>query len=336
LLDDDDLDSLAYIGFIVKKSFASQESVDIIKNDAVQMLAKTPDAVEYFDYVVKRSYYRFELPSLLAVSVEAANVLLRNELLDFASKYFGGVAYVAECELRGSLRVATDAESYLDGNILYTHSDLPLRSEKRSRNGIYAFLMLTDVDCMQGPTFLFEKSHLINPVNNSNLTSDFVSKATYLANQSKIKLKIFDSLGAGDLLIFDMDVWHGRLPAKLPGRFIALIKFFPELNTHRLENLLVSTEVLSRLNGRQLTSLIGPDRQFARPTRAPMRLEGRKSYVKIFDRSVVFIDKFFVRILSLKTIFFKLRPRVRELIFFTGKRQKYDPNLLFPDDLFKD
>lgn len=304
---DYDLSVLSRNGFLIKQRFASRESVHSIMEDACKLLHRLPSSINYTDYLVNRSFYRFELPSLPAVSFEAMKVMLDHDLLGLAEKYFNAPAYVAEFELRGSLRVADSSQPYLDGNILHTHTDLPLGSQARSRNGLYFFLALTDIFLENGPTFLFSGSHKLDcSAFKCHVDDNFLAFSDYEKVSQDIELKVCSPMLEGDLLIFDMDIWHGRLPAQKPGRYIAMLKLSPPNQSLHLENLLVGTEGLSKLSHRQLASLIGQEIAGQRPSRFPTRLYGHKSNIRRFDFLIQRLQSLLIYILRLKLFLIKI------------------------------
>ena len=285
-------------GIVVIPRFCENNLLKSIKNDVEQAFSSMPTCIDYNDHIFHKSLYRFEIKSLAAVSLTATRCLLNTEIISFIEQYLGGEVALAEFELRQTLNLAPDTNSYLDGNLLTTHSDLSIRNENRGRNGVYAFLMLTDVTENDGPTFLFTGSHHLKGSEMELGGDDFIRYSDFCRHSKKLSFLSTESLSAGDLLLYDLDVWHGRFPARRPGRTMVLAKFYRTDSTYRFENLLVSNGVLSGLTSKQQKTLIGKSSIFERSSRTPERLQGQRTKVPQVDN--------FLDLINLVLIKFKL------------------------------
>jgi hypothetical protein len=234
------IDKLKTEGFVVLKSFFSKDEILSIKTDFDILFEPFQECTESFGGLINTSLYRKESSCVTALSPTATKALLASPIIDLCTDYFKCKPMLAEYDIR-----VTTIET--ETTLLQAHYD-------DDEIGLYALIYLTQstLDC--GPTFVVPRSHNITLTNNS---TNYISDKTFSEHYESGDYYVLDQLEPGDALVFDLRLWHGRLPAKSGNRAIMLAKFYPCTRPEKCSNLLISTRCLRSLNQENITVLIG-------------------------------------------------------------------------------
>ncbi len=316
-------------GYLILKNLLSIEDLEEINKDINSVEKVIPDCVEYKDEIISKTLTRFEIECMPAVSAIATKAILSSSLPEIASNYFGEDARVGELSVRKSILTSIDnpfskTTIYSDGNILKTHVDYV------EGVALYAFTSLNESSLESGPTFLFSKTHLLSQAIKGRFHLDkkadgsknttFVKEEDYIHAQSiGSNLIIADKLSPGDTLIFDLRIWHGRMPAISPGRTIMLTKFFPRSIKDEGNDLLIRSSTLDLLNEREREVLTGIKSDGFQRKRVATMFYGSRTTNKYADNLIGKINFSFRRLGGLKHQLKK--------IFFSQRKNDGYPNL---------
>ena len=297
-------------GYIILRKVLSKAEISKINKDIDDIECFTPDCVEYKDEIISKTLTRFELECIPAVSPVATKAILASSIPRLASNYFNEEARVGEFSVRRSILTSIDNpfsknSNYSDGNILQTHVDYV------DGMALYAFTLLSKPGESHGPTFLFSKTHLLSKHVKDRFYSDtyidrrkettFINFEDYVhARSAGSKLVVLDNLLPGDSLIFDLRIWHGRMPACKPGRTIMLTKFFPQSVQDESNDLLIRSSTLDLLNAKEREILIGDSLCSANRKRVYSTYYGSRTTNKYADNIIKNINHIFRMLGGLK------------------------------------
>ncbi len=284
-------------GFVVIKNVLSDNEITKITEEIDTCIEHTPNCVEYIDPLIQKTLYRYRLPSLTAVCPKAVKIILKSQGIAVAESYFKEEPRVGEFELRKSLfpsykNPLFGQGNYTDGNLLKMHVD------PHASKALYFFTMLTEMSKENGPTFVFSQS---NQFGYKPKEGFWPKQSDYIEAKSRgCKLVVLDNISPGDMIIFDLDTWHGRMPAKVGGRSVLMTKLYPASHQDECSNLLFSRATLDELNEKERRILVGETTERKRSEVWLYKLTGLNTTFKYVDRPFNQINKLFKRLGELR------------------------------------
>jgi len=282
-------------GFTVYSSLFNSDEIQCIKKDFEFFNSNIKqNRVQYFSTLFRKSIYQSCTHFVSVVSPKAFISTLRSPLVDIAEAFFKEKPLIGEFDYRLTI---TEGNS----NLMKTHIDDNVRH-------LYAFIMLTESNPRNGPTFLFKKSHKIG-----NKSQGRISLEEYSNVSEELELFVADNLSPGDALIFDLTTWHGRMPFSEPGREMLLIKFVPSSSPNFVDNMLLSTETLKELTSDELSYIVplNESQQIRNNEKIIFETSGESSSSKVLDKIIDFIHFIAYKI---KHLILKSRNRSRNLL----------------------
>jgi len=230
------------------------------------------------------------------VSPKAFISTLRSPLIDISETFFKERPLIGEFDYRLTITEG-------NANLMKAHVDDNVRH-------LYAFIMLTESNPRNGPTFLFKKSHKII---NKSQTNRRISLEEYSNVSEELELFVADDLSPGDALIFDLTTWHGRMPFSEPGREMLLIKFVPSSSPNYVDNMLLSTETLKELTSDEISYVVpsNESQQIRKNDKIIFETSGESSSSKVLDKIIDFMHYIAYKI---KHLILKSRNRSRNLL----------------------
>ena len=219
-------------GFSKVKSFIKKSDLEIILKDIKPYVESVDKFTNYNDSFITKNETILQLPNLAAVSDSALRIVLSSSLIENVRDYFG------EEILLGKFRYWKQIRPQI--NHVHTHVD-PL-------NCVLILLSLKGQNNLNGPTFFFKNSLGLR----HQLENVFVSPEIYKSNSHRgLDLCIANDLEPGDMTIFDIRTWHGRIAPQTKGRELIWMTLFPVSNKIKTENNLFSTASIASLNEMQ-------------------------------------------------------------------------------------
>jgi len=289
-------------GFTVYSSLFNSDQIQCIKKDFEFFNSNIKqNRVHYFSTLFRKSIYQSATHFVSVVSPKAFISILRSPLVDISEAFFKEKPLIGEFDYRLTITEG-------NANLMKTHIDDNVRH-------LYAFVMLTESNPRNGPTYLFKKSHKIS---NKSQTNRRISLEEYSNVSEELELFVADDLSPGDALIFDLTTWHGRMPFSEPGREMLLIKFVPSSSPNYVDNMLLSTETLKELTPDEISCVVpsNESQQIRKNEKIIFETSGESSSSMALDKIIDFLHYLAYKI---KHLILKFRNRSRNLL----KDKKY-------------
>ena len=226
-------------GVITCKSFLTKKEIKTIQNEIEPYIKSISKISNYSNRILRKTKNVLEISDLAAVSESAMKYILNEKLANIASDYFGEKVRVGEFKYLKQLNATYRSN-------LYAHCD--------GSRSVLTLIYLSGATSKNGPTYFFENSHNLR----NKIKKLRISKNQYQKYKSFINFYVADNMKPGDLVIYDVRTWHGRIIPQIKGREAIWVEFFPESNKENTLDMLLKSSSISSLSPFQ-KSLLGLD-----------------------------------------------------------------------------